>query len=120
MYILYYKELYIVKENLTKNRICQSWRGRQIAMCAEKEPIQCHRTILVARAFDKLGFSVIHLMPKGITKDQREIDKELLEKYFPDIGQITMFEDQVSDEECLNAAYKKQNELIGYRLEEKI
>lgn len=40
MYILYCKELYIVKEALTKNRICQSWRGRQIAMCAEKEPLE--------------------------------------------------------------------------------
>ena len=90
-----------------------------VFMCAEKEPIQCHRTILVARAFDKLGFSVIHLMPKGITKNQRQIDEELLKKYFPNIGQMTLFDDQMSDEECLDAAYKKQNEQIGYRMEEK-
>jgi hypothetical protein len=31
-YILYHKELYIVKDPLTKNRTCQSWRGNQIAM----------------------------------------------------------------------------------------
>ncbi len=40
MYILYYKELYIVKESLTKNRTCQTWRGKQIAMCEEEKPLQ--------------------------------------------------------------------------------
>lgn len=90
-----------------------------VFMCAEKEPIQCHRAILVARAFDKLGFSIIHLMPNGKTKNQREIDEELLKKYYPDINQITLYGDQMSDEEYLDAAYKKQNELIGYRMEEK-
>lgn len=40
MYILCYKELYIVKEELTKNRTCQTWRGKQLAMCAEKQPLQ--------------------------------------------------------------------------------
>lgn len=39
MYILYYKELYIVPEQLTKNRTCQSWRSKQIAMCEEEEPL---------------------------------------------------------------------------------
>lgn len=40
MYILYHKEFYIVKEELTPNRTCQTWRGKQIAMCAEKKPLQ--------------------------------------------------------------------------------
>lgn len=40
MYALYYKELYIVKEQLTKNRTCQTWRGKQIAICEEIEPLQ--------------------------------------------------------------------------------
>ena len=39
MYILYYKELYIVPEQLTKNRTCQSWRSKQIAMCEEEKPL---------------------------------------------------------------------------------
>lgn len=40
MYILYRKELYISPEPMTKNRTCQSWRGKQIAMCEEKTPLQ--------------------------------------------------------------------------------
>lgn len=106
-------------QNGVEKMINSTKKGYTIVfMCAEKEPIQCHRTILVAREFDKLGFSVIHLMPNGITKDQRKIDEELLEKHFPNINQINMFEYQMSDEEYLDAAYKKQNEQIGYHLEE--
>ena len=40
MYILYFKETYIVPEPLTKNRTCQSWRGKQIAMCEDEKPLQ--------------------------------------------------------------------------------
>ena len=39
MFIMYYKELCIVKEPMTKNRTCQTWRGKQIAMCEEEAPL---------------------------------------------------------------------------------
>lgn len=42
MYILYRKYLYIVKEDLTKNRTCQTWRGRQVLMCEEREPLEAY------------------------------------------------------------------------------
>ena len=40
MYILYHKELYIIKEELTPNRTCQTRRSKQIAMCEEEKPLQ--------------------------------------------------------------------------------
>ena len=40
MYALYYKELYIVKEPMRQNCTCQSWRGKQLAICKDKEPLQ--------------------------------------------------------------------------------
>lgn len=40
MYALYYKEPYIVKETATKNRTCQTWRGKQLAICEEEKPLQ--------------------------------------------------------------------------------
>ena len=39
-YILYRKELYIVKEPLTKNRTCQTWRGKQVAMSDDRETLE--------------------------------------------------------------------------------
>ena len=34
-------------------------------MCAEKEPLDCHRTLLVARAFDEAGVAVVHILADG-------------------------------------------------------
>lgn len=34
-------------------------------MCAEKEPLDCHRTILVARALSELGVTVQHILADG-------------------------------------------------------
>lgn len=40
MFILYWKEFHIVKEPLRKNCTCQTWRGKQVAMCDTKEPLE--------------------------------------------------------------------------------
>ncbi|WP_024348506.1 hypothetical protein [Lacrimispora indolis] len=40
MFALVYKELYIVKEPMRKNCTCQSWRGKQIALCEDKQTLQ--------------------------------------------------------------------------------
>jgi uncharacterized protein (DUF488 family) len=34
-------------------------------MCAEKDPLDCHRTILVARALEARGESIAHILPSG-------------------------------------------------------
>lgn len=39
MYILEYKQLYIPREELTKNRTFQSYRWKQYAMCEDREPL---------------------------------------------------------------------------------
>lgn len=35
---------------------------RLALMCAEKQPLDCHRTLLVSRALDKLGVSIVHVL----------------------------------------------------------
>ena len=51
-------------------------------MCSEKDPIKCHRTILVARAFHNAGYKVIHLLPEGQKITQEEIEERLLNMFF--------------------------------------
>ena len=87
-------------------------------MCAEKDPICCHRTILVARAFFERGYNVVHLLTNGSTITQEEINARLIEKYYPNRNQMTFFETVQDDDTLLKSAYKKQNAEIGYRLEE--
>ena len=40
MYALYYKEFHIIKESITKNCTCQTYRNKQLAICNEREPLQ--------------------------------------------------------------------------------
>ena len=40
-------------------------RDRTALMCAEKEPLDCHRTLLVARALDDAGVAVVHILADG-------------------------------------------------------
>ena len=88
-------------------------------MCAEKHPSECHRAILVAKAFSDRGHEITHLKPGGITLSQHDIDNELLEKYFPDRAQASLFdEDNKSEQEYIDLVYKMRNDEIGFKLED--
>lgn len=43
MYVLEYKQLYIVPEALAKNRTCQSYRWKQAAICEDAAPLEAIR-----------------------------------------------------------------------------
>lgn len=86
-------------------------------MCAEKDPITCHRTILISRAFYERGYNVIHLLPNGQTTTQEVINSRLIEKYYPNRDQMTLFGDIQDEKKLLELAYRKQNAEIGYRME---
>jgi len=48
------------------DRVVRGANDYRIAlMCAEKEPLECHRALLVARALDELGVPVEHILPDG-------------------------------------------------------
>lgn len=47
-------------------RVMRGAQDRRIALvCAEKEPLECHRTLLVARALDEEGVTVDHILADG-------------------------------------------------------
>lgn len=97
-------------------------RGNRIAfMCTEKDPIDCHRAIMVSRAFAQNGIEVKHILSDGSIETQKELDNRLLNKYFPDRGQLSLFnyKNIKSDEEYIVEAYRKRNEEIGYRIKYK-
>ena len=53
--------------------------GRITLMCAEKEPLDCHRTFLVARALDERGVSVGHILSDGPVESHDETLERLLD-----------------------------------------
>lgn len=48
-------------------------------MCAEKEPLECHRTLLVARALDKAGERVGHIHADGHVEPHAQAMQRLLD-----------------------------------------
>ncbi len=96
-------------------------KGCHIAlMCAEKDPIDCHRSILVAREFHKLNYSVNNILENGKIQTQEDLEKRLLDMYFPDRMQLTLFdvEERKSDSELIEQAYRLRNKDMGYSIAE--
>ena len=49
------------------DRVVEEAEHRRIAlMCAEKEPLDCHRTILVGRSLAERGIAVTHILADGM------------------------------------------------------
>ncbi len=49
-------------------------------MCAEKEPLDCHRTVLVSRRLAERGVKVEHLLADGSTRPHHEVEETVLGK----------------------------------------
>jgi uncharacterized protein (DUF488 family) len=47
-------------------------------MCAEKEPLDCHRTVLVSRRLAERGVEIEHLLADGRRKPHAVLEEELL------------------------------------------
>lgn len=101
-----------------ENLILGLKKGHNIAlMCTEKHPIDCHRAILIARAFELKGIYVKHILEDGSYLTHDELNKELLDMYFPERNQMSLFETNAeTDEEYLVEAYRLRNREIGYHL----
>ena len=57
-------------------------RTHRIAlMCAEKEPLDCHRTLLVARALDERGIDVVHILDGGGLEPHAQAMDRLIAKF---------------------------------------
>jgi len=77
-------------------------------MCAEKDPIDCHRTILVARHAQAFT-DVQHILSDGSLETHRELESRLLDKL-----KINLYDMFSTPEKQLAKAYKLRGEQINY------
>lgn len=92
-------------------------RGELCAlMCAEKDALTCHRSILISREFARRGWTVIHLSPDG-EETHKALEGRLLNLFFPNRFQMSLLEAPRDDAELLDEAYRLQNQKIGFRKE---
>ncbi|MEG6522759.1 DUF488 domain-containing protein [Desulfotomaculum sp. 1211_IL3151] len=89
-----------------------------VFMCAEKDPSTCHRNIMVAREFYKLGYDVKNIRSDGSYESQESMEKRLVERYFPNRNQLTLFSESISWQQMVKRSYDLRNSEIGYRIDE--
>ena len=89
-----------------------------VFMCTEKDPLACHRVIMVARGFALQGLPVDHIMTDGKIISQEELDKKLVNTYFPGHNQDSLFSEysEEDDSTLVKKAYDMQNAKVGYKL----
>jgi uncharacterized protein (DUF488 family) len=79
-------------------------------MCAEKDPIECHRGLLVARKLHESGILVNHILADGAVETHEALESRLLKLCKLPPGD--MF---TSREEFLADAYSIQGKRVAYR-----
>lgn len=85
-------------------------------MCAEKEPLHCHRTLLVARALDGQGVNVAHILSDGRIEPHAEAMERLLAGF--DLHpEGDLFRRQQTREELIAEAIARQAERVGHAVE---
>lgn len=83
-------------------------------MCAEKDPIDCHRTVLVCRHLRKLGIGIQHILADGSLEEHEQTERRLVER--ADMG-ATLFDHELPFAQRLERAYEAVGKEIAYRQE---
>lgn len=96
------------------SRLRQGAQDYRIAlMCSEKEPLECHRAILVSQELAKAGCAVQHIHMDGSIESHEDLLERLL-------GVVKLPKDDLlhSKDELISAALVKQESEIAHRDED--
>ena len=95
-------------------------------MCAEKDPLTCHRAVLVCQHLRNFDLSINHILKNGDLESHNHLEERMLTKHgfteFAEVSQratqLSLFAQQnnslTTKEECLKKAYKLQGDEIAY------
>ena len=91
-------------------RLLTGMKSYRIAlMCAEKDPISCHRMILVCRALRSEPIEIRHILEDGSVESLGDSERRLMQEL--KMRQLRMFE---NPEDLIQRAYDTQGEKIAY------
>ena len=92
------------------DRLQAASTARICLMCAEREPLDCHRCLLVARSLAERGLSVGHILHDGMIEPHAATEGRLLAL---DGGSEDLF--AAGQRERLAAAYQRRARAVAYR-----
>lgn len=83
---------------------------RIVLMCSEKEPLDCHRTLLIARVLTTQGITAAHILADGSLESHSAATDRLLDRF-----KLPREEDMLRSREQLVAdAVKRQAHRVAY------
>jgi uncharacterized protein (DUF488 family) len=87
-------------------------RSRLCILCAEREPLDCHRCLLVARSVGERGLTVGHILHDGSIEPHAETEQRLLalRGYGDDRDLFAS-----GQHERLAAAYRRRGHAVAFR-----
>jgi uncharacterized protein (DUF488 family) len=112
-----YKKIAEKKEYISSiNTIIQnSSKYKIVLMCSEKEPLECHRTLLISRSIETYMVKILHIHREGQIESQSEAIQRLLKIWKLDSPNLFG-----EDAERIDEAFTKQESKYAYFDENKI
>ena len=97
------------------DRVIEEAKGARVClMCSEREPLDCHRCLLVGRALAERGLRVGHILADGSIEPHRATEERLLELTSePDLFSTDMTA-------WLAAAYRRRSRGVAFRREQAV
>lgn len=95
-------------------------------MCAEKDPLTCHRAVLVCQHLRHFDFKINHILKNGDLESHSNLEERMLARHgfaeffepYEEQAQLSLFDQQNNSflikEECLEKAYNLQGDEIAY------
>jgi hypothetical protein len=100
------------------DRILKGSKQYSIAlMCAERDPLTCHRTILVCRYLWKYGFDIRHILDADTVEGQSLVEIRLCDEEKLNPKQVGLFSRTGEKPGAIDIAYEKRAKQIAYRTE---
>lgn len=92
-------------------------KGRTICLlCSEKEPLDCHRFILIAYFLEKKEIKVLHILEDGSLKTNTDLEEALIKKFKIEYNQYNLFSPVKTRDEAVEEAYLRQNKEIATKV----
>jgi uncharacterized protein (DUF488 family) len=93
--------------------VADAARCRVCVMCAEREPLDCHRCLLVARELTARGLAVGHILHDGAIEPHSQTEQRLLTLAGENGDPLDLFATGLG--ERLAAAYRRRARAVAYR-----
>lgn len=80
-------------------------------MCAEREPLDCHRTVLLTRQLSSRGWHIRHILADGSIEEHADTERRMVRE----MGVDPLFDGGLTENELIERAYNERGREIAYR-----